>query len=132
MAESETVSIRPLLNKLRDPSFGPASAEEISAVLTLIFEGRLANEECKDFLISLQSTGRGEDPEVVAKCATRMRNAGEKIDIAVLRNTIRRRHMASGGYKGGLVDIVGTGGNGYPGYTLLQSDHMYRGRPFDL
>ena len=118
MAESQTISIRSLLDRLADKSHGPASAEEVSSVLTLIFEGKVANKECKEFLTLLESTGRGQEPDVVAKCAIRMRDAGERVKTEILRDTIRRRHMASGSYKGGLVDIVGTGGNGHPGLNF--------------
>ena len=119
MAELQYISITPLLTKLLDPSsYGIPSAEEISAALALIFENRLSTAQCASFLTLLQSTGRGTDSKVVARCAVQMRNAGAQIDRQLLRTTIRRRNMKAGSYRGGLCDIVGTGGDGHSTFNV--------------
>ena len=114
--ENQMISITPLLNKLIDPSKGQASATEIAAVLTLIYNNQLSTIQCASFLTLLQSTGRGHDPEVVARCSDQMRTAGDQIDKVSLRQIVGNR--GEGAYSGGLCDIVGTGGDGHSTFNV--------------
>ncbi|KAI4151068.1 MAG: hypothetical protein LQ340_003709 [Diploschistes diacapsis] len=118
MANSQPISITPLLQKLLDPSHGSATPTEIAAGLALIFENRLSTAQCASLLTLLQSTGRAADPEVVAKCATQMRNACAQVDRQALRAVIRKRSRKAGSYAGGLCDLVGTGGDGHSTFNV--------------
>lgn len=112
------ISITPLLNKLIDSTKGHASATEIAAVLTLIYNNQLSTIQCASFLTLLQSSGRGHDPQVVAKCSDQMRTAGDQIDKKLLQQVVRQRNRKQGGYMGGLCDIVGTGGDGHSTFNV--------------
>ena len=118
MDETQTISITPILQKLLDPSNGVATSAEIAAGLALIFQDQLSTAQCASLLTLLQSSGRGADPEVVAKCAAQMRHAGTKIDYHLLRATIRNRKLNAGTYRGGLCDLVGTGGDGHSTFNV--------------
>lgn len=114
----DTISISPLLQKLLDPSKGPASSDEIAAALALTFHGRLSPEQCSSFLTLLAATGRERDSEVVAKCAAQMREAAVLVDRHTLRQVVRKRGKKEGSYRGGLCDIVGTGGDGHSTFNV--------------
>ncbi|CAF9920234.1 MAG: hypothetical protein GOMPHAMPRED_002019 [Gomphillus americanus] len=118
MGDHSKVSITPLLNKLIDPLKGRASAEEIAGVLALIYNDQLTVVQCASFLTLLQSSGRGHDAQVVAKCSDQMRTAGDQIDKKLLQKTVRKRNRRQGGYMGGLCDIVGTGGDGHSTFNV--------------
>ena len=118
MDEVQKVSISPLLQKLLDTHRGSATSEEIAAGVALIFGNQLSTVQCASLLTLLQKTGRGEDPEVVAKCAAQMRFACTKIDRQVLRDVVRKRGLREGSYMGGLCDIVGTGGDGHSTFNV--------------
>ena len=118
MAEAPKVSITPLLKKLIDPYSGAATSDEIAAGLALIFDNQLSQTQCASLLTLLQSTGRGWDSEVVAKCATQMRAAADQVDRRQLRKTVQTWERHEGSYMGGLCDHVGTGGDGHETFNV--------------
>lgn len=102
--QPEHVSITPLLKHLAYPTGkSKVGAEEIASAFTLIFENGLTVTQLSAFLTLLHSTGRDKDPEVIAKCATRMREAASQVEKSSLRAAVRRRALKQGTYRGGLV-----------------------------
>jgi anthranilate phosphoribosyltransferase len=98
------VSITPLLKRLAYPTANAAvSPEEIASAFSLIFENRLTVTQLSAFLTLLHSTGKDKHPEVVAKCASRMREAASPLEKSSLRTAIRQRGLRHGKYRGGLV-----------------------------
>ena len=110
----DVVSISPLLKNLAN-SPSHVTAEEISSAFALIFENDISGVQLAAFLTLLHSTGKERDPEVLAKCAARMREAASTIDVPAL---LRRRAPKQGSYQGGLCDIVGTGGDSHSTFNI--------------
>lgn len=116
MTESQ-ISITPLLSKLL-LSNASVSAQEIASALALIFENRLSTAQCASLLTILHTSKRDHDPSVIAQCASRLREASIPIDRAALREAVRKRGRREGQYRGGLCDIVGTGGDGHSTFNV--------------
>lgn len=115
---STTVSISPLLNSLTGQNSDKVSASEIAAALALIFDNRLSAVQCSSLLTVLHSTERDREPLTIAKCAETMRAAAAQLDRKALRQVLRSRERKEGTYKGGLCDIVGTGGDGHSTFNI--------------
>ena len=123
----EPVSISPLLKRLAYPRDGNVTwgeqgldveAEEIASAFSLIFEDRLSIIQTAAFLTLLHSTRKDRDPEVIAKCAQRMREAANPIDKPALSTAVKKRSTKHGSYRGGLCDIVGTGGDSHSTFNI--------------
>lgn len=99
---SQYISITPLLKKLQNTQT-PASADEIAAAFSLIFEDRLSPAQAATFLTLLSLTSRDKDADVLAACADRMRNAAFHVDLPALKNIVKTRGATEGTYHGGLV-----------------------------
>ena len=119
-AHNGNISIAPLLKQLHRPLVhGRASAEEIAASFALIFEeNRLSDAQAATFLTLLSTTWRDRDPDVIAACAARMREAALPVDLKLLRDIIKNHQRDEGSYYGGLCDIVGTGGSSHQTYNI--------------
>lgn len=119
MAEhNRTISIAPLLSTLAGPSPTSATADSIASALALIFDNRLSPVQCASLLTLLHVTKRDREAPVIAKCAARMREAAAQVDRPALRQIIRKKALKEGSYKGGLCDIVGTGGDGHSTFNV--------------
>lgn len=116
--QPQLISISPLLTSLSDSSIVKVTAGEIASALALIFENRLSPVQCASLLTLLRVTQRDRDPEVIAKCAEAMRSASAQVDRKALRDVVRRQGRKEGSYKGGLCDIVGTGGDGHATFNI--------------
>ncbi|KAL2810478.1 glycosyl transferase [Aspergillus granulosus] len=115
----ESISISPLLKKLAYPASEVAvEASEIASAFALIFEDRLSDIQTAALLTLLHSTQLDKDPEVIAKCSHRMRAAARQVDRAALQKAIQSRGKAEGKYRGGLCDIVGTGGDSHSTFNI--------------
>ncbi|KAB8072108.1 glycosyl transferase [Aspergillus leporis] len=113
------ISISPLLQKLAYPTEHlPVDAGDIASAFALIFEDRLSAIQTAALLTLLHSTGRDRDAEVIAKCSHRMREAASQVDRATLKKVIKTRGRKEGTYKGGLCDIVGTGGDSHSTFNI--------------
>ena len=101
----EPVSISPLLKRLAYPDAAEiqVSAGEIASAFSLIFEDRLSIIQTAAFLTLLHSTGKDREPDVIALCANRMREAATPTEQAPLRKLVRERGRREGSYRGGLV-----------------------------
>lgn len=118
LTSPEPVSISPLLNSLTGQNSYRVSANEIAAALALIFDNRLSGVQCSSLLTVLRSTERDREPLTIAKCAEAMRAAGAQPDRKSLRQVLRSKERREGTYKGGLCDIVGTGGDGHSTFNI--------------
>ncbi|GAB1216310.1 hypothetical protein ATERTT37_005523 [Aspergillus terreus] len=113
------VSISPLLQRLAYPAESlPVDAADIAAAFALIFEDRLSPVQTAALLTLLHSTARDKDPQVIAQCSQRMRDAALKPDLRVLKKTLQARAKKEGKYNGGLCDIVGTGGDSHSTFNI--------------
>ncbi|KAL2828891.1 glycosyl transferase [Aspergillus cavernicola] len=119
----ESISISPLLKKLAYPASEVAVeaseiASEIASAFALIFEDRLSDIQTAALLTLLHSTQLDKDAEVIAKCSHRMREAARQTDKAELKKAIQSRGKNEGNYRGGLCDIVGTGGDSHSTFNI--------------
>ena len=115
---AEEVSIAPLLGRLIGSHEDPPTAQEIAAAISLIFEDRLSQIQCASLLTALSATGRAWDADVIAECAAQMRAAAAPTDRQALRAATRARGRPEGSYRGGLCDVVGTGGDGHATFNV--------------
>ena len=115
---SHTVSISPLLNKFFGAPQTHPHADEIAAAFDLLFENRLSPVQCSSLLTLLHFSKRDREPVVIAKCAERMRDAAAQVDRKALREIVRSRGRKEGGYRGGICDIVGTGGDRHSTFNV--------------
>ncbi|KAK0263539.1 anthranilate phosphoribosyltransferase [Friedmanniomyces endolithicus] len=114
-----TVSIAPLLKRLSTlDSARQVSAHEIAAAVALVFTNSISPVHFALLLWALHTTGQDHSPEVLAACAASMRGAAAQVDTAALRQVVKQKAMAEGAYRGGLCDIVGTGGDGHNTYNV--------------
>ncbi|KAF8476021.1 glycosyl transferase [Kalaharituber pfeilii] len=112
------ISIAPLLRRLSSsPDTLPAS--EITTTIDHIFSNRLSPVQASALLTALHFTKLDEKPEIIAAAAESMRKAGVVIPGLEARFGVQgHERQARGRYKGGLVDIVGTGGDGHDTFNV--------------
>ncbi|KAJ4333857.1 anthranilate phosphoribosyltransferase [Ascochyta clinopodiicola] len=117
--EDPKVSITPLLKRLwhESPSTKP-NADEIAAALSLIFTNSLSEVQIGALLTCLHFTDEDRQAEVLAKCSKAMRDFSTKIDVQALEQVLQKRGRKEGNYHGGLVDIVGTGGDSHNTFNI--------------
>ncbi|OXV07760.1 hypothetical protein Egran_04474 [Elaphomyces granulatus] len=118
--QPEPVSISPLLKRLAYPGAVDVqvNAEEIASAFALIFENRLSVIQTAALLTLLHSTGKDKEPDVIAKSSHRMREAASKVEKTSLKSVVRARGRKDGLYRGGLCDIVGTGGDSHSTFNI--------------
>lgn len=124
----ETISIAPLLQRLAYPhpdgiqfsaeKVAAVSAEEIASAFALIFENALSHIQAAALLTLLHSTGKDRQADVIAKCSQCMRDAAKQIPKGPLKQIIKSRGIKEGNYRGGLCDIVGTGGDSHSTFNI--------------
>jgi len=123
-SQPERISIAPLLKRLvalPPPPYAanlPIPASEIALAWARTFENRISGTQLASLLTLLCSTGLDKHPEVIAKCAEEMRDASAPIDEQKIQQVLGRRKRARGAYKGGLCDIVGTGGDAWSTFNI--------------
>ncbi|KAK2809448.1 hypothetical protein FQN49_008615, partial [Arthroderma sp. PD_2] len=119
-SQPETVSIAPLLKSLAYPDTSQikTAAGEIAAAFALIFEDKLSVIQTAALLTLLHSTGLDKDPDVIAQCSHRMREAATQTEKGPLLEVLARRGRKEGSYNGGLCDIVGTGGDHHSTFNI--------------
>ncbi|KAF2430552.1 anthranilate phosphoribosyltransferase [Tothia fuscella] len=113
------VLITPLLKRMWPaPGKENVTAAEIAAAISHIFTNSLTPVQTGALLTALHFTGLDRQPEVLSRCAQAMRNASSQIDKKVLREVISKRGRKEGSYRGGLCDIVGTGGDSHNTFNI--------------
>lgn len=117
-ADPTIVSISSLLDSLTGQDSYRVAASEIAAAVTLALDGRLSAEQCSALLTVLHTTEREREPLTIAKCAEAMRATATQPDRIALRQVLRSCERKEGTYRGGLCDIVGTGGDGHSTFNI--------------
>jgi anthranilate phosphoribosyltransferase len=117
--EDQKTSITPLLKRLwhESPSTKP-TPDEIAAALSLIFTNSLSEVQTGALLTCLHFTDQDRQAEVLAKCSKAMRDYATGIDVQGLNDLIEKQGRKEGAYRGGLVDIVGTGGDSHNTFNI--------------
>ncbi len=101
---SPKVSITPLLKRLwPSPAETNVTADEIALAISHIFQDELSPVQTGALLTALHFTGWDRRADVIARCAQVMRDAAATVDISALQQVIKRRNLARGRYRGGLV-----------------------------
>lgn len=100
-----SISIAPLLKRLAYPDTTKiqVTASEVAGVFALIFEDRLSVVQTAALLTLLHSTGKDRDPDIIAQCASRMREAASQTEKEPLNKVLKERGRKEGLYNGGLV-----------------------------
>ncbi|KAG0649915.1 Anthranilate phosphoribosyltransferase [Hyphodiscus hymeniophilus] len=115
----KTISITPLLRRLwPSPGENHVTAEEIALAISHIFTDQLSPVQTGALLTCLHFTGWDRRADVIAKCAEAMRAAASQIDRKELERVVKERGRPEGEYKGGLCDIVGTGGDSHHTFNI--------------
>lgn len=120
-AQSKAISIAPLLKRLAYPSPNTqiqVGATDIASAFALSFDDRLDVVQTTALLTLLHSTGKDKDATVLAQCSQRMLEAANQVDRPALRKAIRAKELKQGQYRGGLCDIVGTGGDSHSTFNV--------------
>jgi anthranilate phosphoribosyltransferase len=117
--QPEHVSIAPLLKTLSaPPPHNHVPAADIALAWSRTFENRLNGTQLASLLTLLTSTGYDKHPDVIARCAAAMRDAAVPVEHKILRQVIGKRKRTQGTYRGGLCDIVGTGGDHHSTFNI--------------
>lgn len=104
---SKTIDILPLIRGFW-PSPGnviEVTAEEVSLAISHVFTDSLSPYQTATLLACLNFTGWDRRADVIAACASAMREAAAPIDLDHLRTVIKARGKPEGNYNGGLVSI---------------------------
>ena len=110
MAESpssgteDKILITDLLKRLWPADIEPrVTADEIAFAIGHIFDNKLSEVQTGALLTCLHFTGRDRHADVIAKCATAMREAASPMDFEGLGKVVEGRGRKEGNYRGGLV-----------------------------
>ena len=113
------ISITPLLKRLSaPPPIRNVPAADIALAWARTFENRLSGTQLSALLTLLYVTGLDKHPAVIAECAESMRHASATVDYKTLKQVITKRNKSRGQYRGGLCDIVGTGGDHHSTFNI--------------
>ncbi|KAM5355925.1 hypothetical protein ACJ41O_002571 [Fusarium nematophilum] len=111
------VDIKPLLTKLW-PTDSAVTPREISEAISHFFTNQVTDAQTASLLMALHFTKLDFRADVLAECARAMREAAAPIPVKELQEVIARRGRKEGSYRGGLCDIVGTGGDGHNTFNI--------------
>ncbi|KAL2164729.1 hypothetical protein VTH06DRAFT_24 [Thermothelomyces fergusii] len=113
------VDLKPLLARLWPLGHPePVSPTEIAEAISHFFTNQVSDTQAGALLMCLHFTGLDRQADVLAETAQRMLEAAAKIDQPALRAVIDTRRRKEGQYQGGLVDIVGTGGDSHNTFNI--------------
>ena len=105
--QPQHMSITPLLKRLwLPPAQSIVTADEIALAISHIFTDELSSVQTGALLTALFFTGWDRRADVIAKCASAMREAAAQVDVKALREICRRKELRKGGYQGGLVSMI--------------------------
>ncbi|KAG4032342.1 hypothetical protein MFRU_007g02490 [Monilinia fructicola] len=115
----QAISITPLLKRLwPSPGDNNVTASEIALAISYIFTDSLSPVQTGALLTCLHFTGWDRKADVLAKCAEAMRDAASLVDKEALDKVVAAVGRPEGSYKGGLCDIVGTGGDAHHTFNI--------------
>ncbi|RDA96023.1 hypothetical protein CP533_5804 [Ophiocordyceps camponoti-saundersi (nom. inval.)] len=111
------VDIKPLLTKLW-PMGKEVSPDEIAEAISHFFTNSVSEAQTASLLVALHFTSLDMCADVLARCARVMLQAMSPAPIEQLRDVLRRRARPESSYRGGLCDIVGTGGDSHNTFNI--------------
>ncbi|KAH6635087.1 glycosyl transferase [Chaetomium sp. MPI-SDFR-AT-0129] len=115
----ELIDIKPLLARLWPLGHpNPVTPKQIAEAISYFFTNQVSDVQAGSLLMCLHFTGLDRQAEVLANTAQCMLKAAAKIDQPALRATIDAKRRKEGQYEGGLVDIVGTGGDSHNTFNI--------------
>ncbi|KAI9840524.1 MAG: anthranilate phosphoribosyltransferase [Thelocarpon superellum] len=118
-SQTPKISITPLLKRLWPKSQPPhVTADEIALAVSHIFSDQLSLVQTGALLTALHFAEWDLQADVIAKCAQAMRAAAVPVDLEALDEMVRERRRERGGYRGGLCDVVGTGGDDHSTFNI--------------
>lgn len=112
MSTEGSFSLLPLLKKI-STALPTVTADEITDAISRISQNQCSAVQTGALLTAMHYTGLDMRADVIAGAAEAMRRAG--IRIHGLRVPAGGHR---GNYQGGLVDIVGTGGDGHDTFNV--------------
>ncbi|KFH47299.1 Anthranilate phosphoribosyltransferase-like protein [Hapsidospora chrysogenum ATCC 11550] len=111
------VDIKPLLSKLW-PIDAKVTPDEIADAISHFFTNQVTEAQTASLLMALHFTKLDFQGEVLARCAAAMQKACADIPVDDIRKVIEERGRKEGLYRGGLCDIVGTGGDSHNTFNI--------------
>ncbi|RKF61749.1 Anthranilate phosphoribosyltransferase [Erysiphe neolycopersici] len=121
-ASPQIISITALLQRMwPSPSDGNVTAAEIAQALSYLFDNQLSPVQAGALLTCLHFTKWELRADVLAACALSMRDASLKVDHESLSTVVSGKHKirdTNNQYRGGLCDIVGTGGDSHNTFNI--------------
>ncbi|CAI4216224.1 unnamed protein product [Parascedosporium putredinis] len=112
------VDIKPLLQQLWPGGHPHVTPERIAEAIAHFFTNQVTDAQAASLLICLHFTTLDLQADVLAECARVMRLAAAQIDVPALNEVIKLKNRAGGKYRGGLCDIVGTGGDSHNTFNI--------------
>ncbi|KAL7946017.1 glycosyl transferase [Trichoderma barbatum] len=111
------VNLKPLLTKLW-PTDNAVTPDEIAEAISHFFTNQVTEAQTASLLMALHFTKLDFKADVLERCAHAMRKAAAPIPVQELQSVIQARGRKEGTYKGGLCDIVGTGGDSHDTFNV--------------
>ncbi|PHH88537.1 hypothetical protein CDD83_7417 [Cordyceps sp. RAO-2017] len=111
------VDIKPLLTKLW-PVNSDVDPGEIAEAISHFFTNQVTEAQTASLLMALHFTGMDLRADVLARCAHAMMHAAAPIPLDELGAVLEGRARREGDYRGGLCDIVGTGGDSHNTFNI--------------
>ncbi|KAK3318894.1 anthranilate phosphoribosyltransferase-like protein [Apodospora peruviana] len=113
------VDLKPLLARLWPLGHAdPVTADEIAEAISYFFNNQVSEVQAGSLLMCLHFTGLDRQADVLSKTAAAMLKAATQINADELRAVVEKRGRKEGAYNGGLVDIVGTGGDAHNTFNI--------------
>lgn len=111
------VDIKPLLTRFW-PVDADVTPDDIAEAISHFFTNQITEAQTASLLIALHFTKLDFDAAVLARCARVMMQAAAPIPVKELEAVLERRAKREGNYRGGLCDIVGTGGDSHNTFNI--------------
>ncbi|PFH57350.1 hypothetical protein XA68_15191 [Ophiocordyceps unilateralis] len=111
------VDIKPLLIKLW-PLGKEVSPDDIAEAISHLFTNSVTEAQAASLLVALHFTAMDMRADVLARCARVMLQAVCRSPVDDIRAALGRRARPEGSYRGGLCDIVGTGGDSHDTFNI--------------
>ncbi|KAF7562212.1 hypothetical protein G7046_g1926 [Stylonectria norvegica] len=111
------VDLKPLLTKMW-PVKTEVTPKEIADAISHFFTNQVTEAQTASLLMALHFTKMDFRADVLAECASAMRKAAAPYPVKELQEVIERRGRKEGNYRGGLCDIVGTGGDSHNTFNI--------------
>lgn len=106
-------SLLPLLKKI-STNASSVTADEVADAITRISQNECSPVQTGALLTALHYTGLDMKADIIAGAAKAMRHAGRVVHN-LKPHAVEKKH---GSYNGGLVDIVGTGGDSHDTFNV--------------